>query len=127
MAQGSQVYGSPWCDFGCAAQVPPRVPASALSRSCAGGALGVLPSHTQCASADAPAEPAGAQELDPTGKFASESNVWAWQATQNGTAVPFASCCSPQGFLSSQCTCASRTDCDGRATAPVSAADGYSV
>ncbi|KAK9796688.1 hypothetical protein WJX73_000471 [Symbiochloris irregularis] len=56
------------------------------------------------------------QELDPTGKFSSISNVWEWQATQNGKPIPFASCCSTQGFDPS-CTCATRTDCD--ATGPL--------
>ena len=50
------------------------------------------------------------QELDPSSKFASESNVWRWSATRGGAAVPFASCCSAAGF-SSQCACAPRTSC----------------
>ena len=53
------------------------------------------------------------QELDPGGKFRSLSNVWAWNATdaRTGNAVPFAQCCSPQGFLTKACTCASRAPC----------------
>jgi hypothetical protein len=45
------------------------------------------------------------QELDPTGKFRSESDVWRWNATRGGDVVTFSSCCSPEGFLKSECTC----------------------
>lgn len=37
------------------------------------------------------------QELDPLGKFSSESNVWHWRATDSsGGDVPLSSCCTPQ-------------------------------
>jgi FAD/FMN-containing dehydrogenase len=47
-------------------------------------------------------------QLDPTGKFSSESNVWRWNATDvNGKEVAdFGSCCTPQGFNKAMCTCA---------------------
>ncbi|EFN57507.1 hypothetical protein CHLNCDRAFT_143085 [Chlorella variabilis] len=55
-----------------------------------------------------------AQELDPTGKFAGAGqgakDVWKWGATRGGRPVPFASCCTPQGF-SPDCSCASRGSC----------------
>jgi len=51
-----------------------------------------------------------AQELDPTGKFASESNVWDWTASKQGQNVTFSSCCGPDGF-DSDCTCAPRQTC----------------
>ncbi|KAK9823265.1 hypothetical protein WJX72_001448 [[Myrmecia] bisecta] len=50
------------------------------------------------------------QELDPTGKFASESSVWRWRATKNGTDVPLQQCCSPSGFRQ-ECVCAARIEC----------------
>eukprot|EP01023_Acetabularia_acetabulum_P065410 TRINITY_DN8655_c0_g1_i3.p1 TRINITY_DN8655_c0_g1~~TRINITY_DN8655_c0_g1_i3.p1 ORF type:complete len:582 (+),score=94.72 TRINITY_DN8655_c0_g1_i3:131-1876(+) len=50
------------------------------------------------------------EELDPTGKFQSQSNVWMWRAQKNGEDVPFFQCCDSSGF-SSQCTCAIRDDC----------------
>ncbi|CAL8469269.1 g8810 [Coccomyxa elongata] len=52
------------------------------------------------------------EELDPSGKFRTESNAWSWRATQNGVDVPLQQCCTPTGF-SSQCTCAPRTDRTG--------------
>ena len=58
--------------------------------------------------------PAPAQELDPGGKFRTESNVWEWAAMRDGTAAPFSSCCSAAGF-SSECTCSSRQDCTSEA------------
>ncbi|KAL4438020.1 hypothetical protein ABPG77_004241 [Micractinium sp. CCAP 211/92] len=55
-----------------------------------------------------------AQELDPRGKFAGagrgKTDVWVWNATRAGQAVPLASCCTPEGF-SSECQCASRGPC----------------
>lgn len=51
------------------------------------------------------------QELDPIGKFATESDIWDWQAEQNGTVVPFASCCSSDGFAVGLCTCSPRKSC----------------
>ena len=39
-----------------------------------------------------------AQELDPTGKFRSLSDVWAWRATRRGLDVPLALCCGADGF-----------------------------
>jgi FAD binding domain/D-arabinono-1,4-lactone oxidase len=50
-------------------------------------------------------------QLDPTGKFASESSVWKWKATRNGQAAEFASCCTPQGFNKQECQCASSPAC----------------
>jgi hypothetical protein len=46
------------------------------------------------------------QQLDPSNKFVGASNVWRWNATRNGTATDFGSCCSPEGFNKAQCTCA---------------------
>jgi hypothetical protein len=44
-------------------------------------------------------------ELDPDGKFRSESDVWRWAASRGGEAVQdFGSCCTSAGF-SSQCVC----------------------
>ena len=44
-------------------------------------------------------------ELDPDGKFRSESDVWRWAASRAGEAVQdFGSCCTSAGF-SSQCVC----------------------
>jgi hypothetical protein len=45
------------------------------------------------------------QELDPEGKFRSESDVWRWSASRAGSAVEFSSCCSSSGFLKSECVC----------------------
>jgi hypothetical protein len=50
-------------------------------------------------------------QLDPTGKFSSESTIWRWKATRNGQAAEFASCCTPQGFNKNQCQCASSPAC----------------
>jgi hypothetical protein len=58
----------------------------------------------------------GLQELDPEGKFSSISNVWYWEATRRGGAsdknggssVPFASCCTPEGFNHATCQCTHR-------------------
>ncbi|KAL6772376.1 hypothetical protein ACKKBG_A29975 [Auxenochlorella protothecoides x Auxenochlorella symbiontica] len=54
------------------------------------------------------------QTLDPYAKFegvgADRTAVWTWNATRNGTVVPFDTCCTDTGF-SPECTCASRTDC----------------
>ncbi|KDD75423.1 hypothetical protein H632_c692p2 [Helicosporidium sp. ATCC 50920] len=49
-------------------------------------------------------------QLDPTSKFAPETNLWQWHATKGGQAVDFASCCDSSGFKS-ECQCVSRTDC----------------
>jgi len=49
-------------------------------------------------------------QLDPAGKFRSESGVWRWNATRDGAQVPLASCCTPQGF-SKGCECASSPFC----------------
>ena len=44
-------------------------------------------------------------ELDPDGKFRSESDVWRWAASRAGEPVQdFGSCCTSAGF-SSQCVC----------------------
>ena len=43
-------------------------------------------------------------ELDPSGKFRSESDVWQWAASRSGAAVEFSSCCSSAGF-SPECAC----------------------
>ena len=52
------------------------------------------------------------QELDPTGKFASESNVWKWNATRGGQPVSqFSTCCTPTGFNKAACQCASVNTC----------------
>ena len=51
------------------------------------------------------------QTLDPTAKFSSTADVWSFNAQVDGAAVPFAQCCSEQGFAHSRCTCARRTDC----------------
>jgi len=45
------------------------------------------------------------QELDPSGKFRSESDVWRWSASRAGDPAEFASCCTPDGFNKAQCTC----------------------
>jgi hypothetical protein len=45
------------------------------------------------------------QELDPSGKFRSESDVWRWSASRDGSPVEFSGCCSPAGFLKSECVC----------------------
>jgi hypothetical protein len=52
-------------------------------------------------------------QLDPTGKFSSESTVWRWNATTlNGEQVSdFASCCTPEGFNKEICTCAASPIC----------------
>jgi hypothetical protein len=50
-------------------------------------------------------------QLDPTGKFSSESTVWRFKATRGGQAADFASCCTPQGFNKAQCQCASSPAC----------------
>jgi len=45
-------------------------------------------------------------ELDPEGKFRSASDVWRWSASRAGSPVSdFSSCCSPDGFLKSECVC----------------------
>jgi len=51
-------------------------------------------------------------QLDPNGKFSSESNVWKWKATRDGQAADFASCCTPQGFNKNRCQCASSPACE---------------
>jgi len=53
-------------------------------------------------------------ELDPTGKFSSESNVWRWNATGvNGEQVnDFGSCCTQEGFNKAECVCAASPICD---------------
>ena len=51
------------------------------------------------------------QTLDPTAKFSSTADVWSFNAEVDGAAVPFAQCCSDQGFAHGRCTCASRTNC----------------
>jgi hypothetical protein len=45
------------------------------------------------------------EQLDPAGKFRSESDAWRWAATRGGAEVPLASCCSAAGF-SAKCVCA---------------------
>ncbi|PSC73742.1 L-gulonolactone oxidase [Micractinium conductrix] len=50
------------------------------------------------------------QELDPQAKFASEWDGWVWAATRDGAPVPFASCCSADGF-DPACRLAPRTGC----------------
>jgi hypothetical protein len=45
------------------------------------------------------------EQLDPAGKFRSESDAWRWAATRGGAEVPLASCCSAAGF-SAECECA---------------------
>ncbi|KAK9805132.1 hypothetical protein WJX72_001164 [[Myrmecia] bisecta] len=51
------------------------------------------------------------QELDPTGKFAGESDMWHWRAARDGKEVPLTHCCSSEGFDYGQCSCLPRTDC----------------
>ncbi|KAK9828663.1 hypothetical protein WJX72_001389 [[Myrmecia] bisecta] len=51
------------------------------------------------------------QELDPTGKFAGESDMWRWRAAKGGKEVPFIDCCSSEGFDYGQCSCLPRADC----------------
>lgn len=67
-----------------------------------------------CHSEHTPLPSTHSQELDPTGKFngagTGARNIWQWAATRGGQAVPFASCCGPQGFLP-QCQCARRASC----------------
>jgi hypothetical protein len=55
-------------------------------------------------------QPYHAQELDPGGKFRSQSDVWQWRATRDGADVPFAACCTPSGF-DPACVCAGRLGC----------------
>jgi hypothetical protein len=50
-------------------------------------------------------------ELDPTNKFASESNVWRWNATRGGVEVPLSSCCTAQGFNKAECQCGNSSPC----------------
>jgi hypothetical protein len=64
-----------------------------------------------------------ATQLDPAGKFKGESEVWRWNATRGGAQVPFATCCSPQGF-SKECRCASAACQAPAAAAAVLAAAG---
>jgi hypothetical protein len=54
-------------------------------------------------------------ELDPTGKFSSESNVWRWNATTIGgeRVADFGSCCTPEGFNKAECVCAASPICGG--------------
>ncbi|KAK9806294.1 hypothetical protein WJX72_008903 [[Myrmecia] bisecta] len=52
-----------------------------------------------------------AQELDPTAKFAGESDMWHWRAAKGGKEVPFSDCCSSEGFDYGQCSCLPRTNC----------------
>ena len=48
-------------------------------------------------------------ELDPNGKFRSESDVWRWEATKGGVSVDFSACCSADGFLAREgCECTPR-------------------
>ena len=53
-------------------------------------------------------------QLDPTNKFSSESNVWRWNATTifGEQVADFGSCCTPEGFNKTQCTCAASPVCD---------------
>ena len=53
------------------------------------------------------------QELDPGAKFKGESNIWRWEARQNGKVVDFKECCGPSGFDKS-CVCANRADCGSK-------------
>ena len=48
-------------------------------------------------------------ELDPNGKFRSESDVWRWAATNGGMSVDFSTCCSADGF-SDACRCEPTTN-----------------
>jgi FAD/FMN-containing dehydrogenase len=58
-------------------------------------------------------------QLDPTNKFSSESNVWRWNATSvDGEQVAdFGSCCTPQGFDKAVCKCAASPVCNGEQAA----------
>jgi len=51
-------------------------------------------------------------QLDPGGKFRSESDVWQWKAHKDGESVEFGSCCTASGFDRSQCTCQPIKPCD---------------
>jgi hypothetical protein len=52
------------------------------------------------------------QELDPTGKFASEAKLWQWNAADAaGKEVEFASACTPTGFDHANFKCLGRKDC----------------
>lgn len=62
------------------------------------------------------------QQLDPTGKFRTESPVWQWKATKGGVPTDFASCCTPQGFDKTKCQCASAPACGAQPA--VAAAQG---
>lgn len=120
---GAAEYPNTWCHFGCAVQV--GVGRRQGAAAWAGGQAGAAASAGE--SRGAPAErwagrcihlccpplchPTSPQELDPTGKFASEWDGWVWKAQRGSAAVPFASCCGPQGF-SAQCTCAPRGPCN---------------
>ena len=135
---GTKDYPQTWCHFGCAVQVRSRLggclgvrwfrAGSTCSTSgnrqhpCAGRSVGSLPlpsnrtARTSPATRASPPLPPAAlpQELDPAGKFSGAGkgarNIWQWSATRAGQAVPFASCCGPQGF-STECQCARRASC----------------
>ncbi len=51
------------------------------------------------------------QELDPSGKFESQSSVWRWRALFEGVQVPYWLCCTPDGGFSSQCQCGAAPSC----------------
>lgn len=54
-------------------------------------------------------------QMDPKGKFASESDVWTWQAVDRSSGKAVANfgsmCCTSAGFNVGKCTCAPRKDC----------------
>eukprot|EP00884_Botryococcus_braunii_P016761 jgi/Botrbrau1/3769/Bobra.0183s0004.1 len=64
------------------------------------------------------------QELDPTGKFSSESNIWQFYAQhKDGRPAEFASCCSAAGFDTHRCSCAARPPCKEKPPSPESLLD----
>lgn len=56
-------------------------------------------------------------QLDPEGKFRTESKLWQWNATKDGVPVEYGSCCTPQGFDKAQCMCAPVNPCEGEVAA----------
>ncbi len=122
---GAKEYPDTWCQFGCAVQVRRFENATGCIVHVWLVRAAVSAHQTQLANSSPLSCPSSAtlntplclpqsQELDPTGKFngagTGARNIWQWAATRGGQAVPFASCCGPQGFLP-QCQCARRASC----------------
>lgn len=75
------------------------------ARGCSGGQAADL-----LLAAIPPLPPHPGQELDSGAKFIGQSDVWFFNATRAGGEVPFASCCTPNGF-DAACQCGRRTEC----------------